>query len=280
MNKAKLAYSCLKINQKMRTGFVITLFIAQFSFFMVNGQKKRATSKIVVHYEMHTTYNQSTPKYEATLFVNDSFSLFQYHSTGKKNISKKKEKSYDGSKTEIIIPDTTTYKILIEKRQNMLYKLSGGLGDNKKYYIKESIPELNWKLGKVKKEIQGISCHSASVDFRGRHYKVWYAPSIPSNSGPWKLNGLPGLILEGHDAYNEVIFIAKKIEFTKEKFSVAINDSYDVLSIKENIIRQKADLSDFKSKLQSRLGGRDSNVKVEVNEVKAIELNFNDIEEE
>lgn len=263
----------------MRASFVIILFIAQISFLVASGQK-RVNSKIVVHYEMYTTFNKSAPEHEATLFANDSFSLFQYHSTGKDSISQKEEQSYNESKTEVIIPDTTTTQILTEKRQNTLYELTRGLEDDKQYYIKETIPDLNWKLGKEKKEIQGITCRAASVDFRGRHYKVWYAPSIASNSGPWKLNGLPGLILEAHDAYNEVMFIAKKIEFTKEKFSVAINDSYDIVSIKENIKRQKADLSDFKSKLQSRIGGRDSDVEVEVEEVKSIELNFDDIEKE
>jgi hypothetical protein len=35
--------------------------------------------------------------------------------------------------------------------------------------------------------------------FKGREYIVWYAPSIAYAEGPWKLGGLPGLILEAYD---------------------------------------------------------------------------------
>ena len=34
----------------------------------------------------------------------------------------------------------------------------------------------------------------------GRQWTVWYAPGIPIGIGPWKLNGLPGLIVRADDA--------------------------------------------------------------------------------
>jgi GLPGLI family protein len=35
--------------------------------------------------------------------------------------------------------------------------------------------------------------------FKGRGYTAWYAPSITNMEGPWKLGGLPGMILEAYD---------------------------------------------------------------------------------
>ena len=40
----------------------------------------------------------------------------------------------------------------------------------------------------------------AHYRFRGRLYTAWYYPDIPLPIGPWKLQGLPGIILEAYDA--------------------------------------------------------------------------------
>jgi GLPGLI family protein len=44
--------------------------------------------------------------------------------------------------------------------------------------------------------ILGMECHYAKTKFRGREWKVWFTEEIPVSLGPWKLNGLPGLILK------------------------------------------------------------------------------------
>lgn len=39
----------------------------------------------------------------------------------------------------------------------------------------------------------------AETSFRGRRYKVWFTPDIPSSRGPWKFYGLSGLIMAAED---------------------------------------------------------------------------------
>ncbi len=57
-----------------------------------------------------------------------------------------------------------------------------------------------WTFGDGEKEICGYPCQEAKTSYGGREWTVWFAPSIPSNVGPWKLGGLPGLIMEAQDA--------------------------------------------------------------------------------
>ncbi|WP_312078452.1 GLPGLI family protein [Chryseobacterium sp.] len=59
--------------------------------------------------------------------------------------------------------------------------------------------KIDWKLGNEKQNILGFSCHNAIGEFRGRRYVVWFTYQIPVSLGPWKLDGLPGLILKVED---------------------------------------------------------------------------------
>ena len=61
-------------------------------------------------------------------------------------------------------------------------------------------------------EILGYTCQKATCHFRGRNYVAWFAPDIPVRQGPWKLGGLPGLILKAHDTDSLYTFEAVKVE--------------------------------------------------------------------
>ena len=65
-----------------------------------------------------------------------------------------------------------------------------------------------WKISDETKEILGYQCFKATADYRGRRWTAWFAPEIPVQDGPWKLCGLPGLILEAVDNHREFHFIA------------------------------------------------------------------------
>ncbi|MDK2770996.1 MAG: GLPGLI family protein [Flavobacterium sp.] len=99
--------------------------------------------------------------------------------------------------------------------------------DGKHVYIKEELPKFNWKITKKKKKIASFDCILGETTFRGRTYYAWYTPSIPVYSGPWKLNGLPGLILE---AYDEGKYL--KWEFKSYKFPVDFKQNYTIRKAK------------------------------------------------
>lgn len=73
-------------------------------------------------------------------------------------------------------------------------------------------------------EILGYICQMAVTQFKGRQWKAWYTEDIPIDEGPWKLRGLPGLILKAYDSRRQFIFegagleqIAEPITFIKKK---------------------------------------------------------------
>lgn len=64
------------------------------------------------------------------------------------------------------------------------------------YIYEEPIPPVKWQFEDQEIEIMGYQCQKATTNFRGRQYEVWFTIEIPIRNGPWKFNGLPGLILK------------------------------------------------------------------------------------
>jgi GLPGLI family protein len=64
----------------------------------------------------------------------------------------------------------------------------------------------NWQLQDGDTLTLGYPCHKAICEYHGRTWTAWYAPDIPVQDGPWKLCGLPGLIMRAYDDKGEFIF--------------------------------------------------------------------------
>lgn len=89
-----------------------------------------------------------------------------------------------------------------------------GLGKYNSQYS-EPLPQQSWIITFDMHELLGYTCQKATCYFRGRNYVAWFAPDIPVRQGPWKLGGLPGLILKAHDTDSLYTFEAVKIETGK-----------------------------------------------------------------
>ncbi|PKP34972.1 MAG: hypothetical protein CVU00_04400 [Bacteroidetes bacterium HGW-Bacteroidetes-17] len=76
----------------------------------------------------------------------------------------------------------------------------------------EELNLFDWKLLSDTSTIAGYKVQKASCDYGGRSWVAWFSPEIPFNDGPYKFNGLPGLILKIYDTRLHYVFEIKNIE--------------------------------------------------------------------
>ena len=60
----------------------------------------------------------------------------------------------------------------------------------------EPTPDIVWTLTNDTLTVSGYYCQTATCKFRGVAWTVCYTEEIPSSAGPWRLRGLPGLIVK------------------------------------------------------------------------------------
>lgn len=87
------------------------------------------------------------------------------------------------------------------------------------------IDKMNWILEDSSKVMNGYVAKKAQCNFKGRAYTAWYTEEIPIPVGPYKFNGLPGLILDIADSEEHFRFSFNGFEVGD--FSVAIAEIDD-----------------------------------------------------
>ena len=93
------------------------------------------------------------------------------------------------------------------------------------YRYVDSLHTQIWTMGDSTREVLGYTCQQATADFRGRRWTAWFATDIPVSDGPWKLGGLPGLILEAYDEGQQHVFTAVGLERVKDE-PIIFNQSF------------------------------------------------------
>lgn len=84
------------------------------------------------------------------------------------------------------------------------------------FHYSEPYEAQTWEIGDSTKTILGYECVIANTDYHGRHWTAWFCPDIPIQDGPWKLSGLPGLILEAEEEFGQHRFTATGINTTSK----------------------------------------------------------------
>lgn len=91
----------------------------------------------------------------------------------------------------------------------------------------------DWQITENTKTILGYECQEAVCTFRGRSYKAYFSTALPYSSGPYKFDGLPGLILEVISNDEKVHIYAKEVKTTDIKIFNPYEDEKNVISWEE-----------------------------------------------
>lgn len=156
-----------------------------------------------------------------------------------------------------IVKKVTDETILMFPQQKKMFLVKDFKKDT--YEIPEQLPDLKWKIQRDTKTIKGYKCQLATGYWRGRIYNAWFTTDLPYPFGPWKLNGLPGAILEAADETNTVRFECDSI---KKNVEVAVNlPKNAILTSQKEFDRMEQSMKNVNRQLSSE--NSDVTVKVE-----------------
>ncbi len=206
----------------------LLLAIAFLVAFMSAKAQKPDTAQVLVHYKfthIGDTANRAHPYTEnMALFIGKSAGTYKSYDgivadeQFKKAWAAAVASSPDGQpRINRHGAGSRTQYYQYPAEQKMLTKDNLIVND---YLIAGPLPAIDWKISADTATFGGLHCQKATGYFKGRDYIAWFCPDLPVPVGPWKLNGLPGAIVDAHDTKNEVIFQfdgVEKIVFTEVK---------------------------------------------------------------
>ena len=137
-----------------------------------------------------------------------------------------------------------------------------------KFRITEPLEQPQWDIiADSTKQILNYDCQMARCTFKGRTWTAWFTTDIPLDNGPWKLCGLPGLILRAYDAKQQYIFDCVGMKQAGEAENITYDpkfDKYATATMKEFV--------DYQAKAVPEDALAASGIKIEVPEEMKAEL--------
>ncbi|MDO1511373.1 GLPGLI family protein [Maribacter confluentis] len=144
----------------------------------------------------------------------------------------------ENGNVQINLPDSDDRPEYYLNRELKIF-LNKVYGFREVYILDEEIPNINWKIEKEFKNLNTLICQKATGYFRGRTYIVWFANDIPVPYGPWKLQGLPGLIVEATDDEGLILFRLSKYITQNQGENIQIPVGTKKMSLKEFVTKEK-----------------------------------------
>tara|TARA_R110002167_G_scaffold363007_1_gene582702 strand:+ start:3256 stop:4053 length:798 start_codon:yes stop_codon:yes gene_type:complete len=145
---------------------------------------------------------------EMLLFIGNEVSTFSSKGMNLENSLKISGNTGSTSKAAL----TEFHYIIVKDAKNKKMYYTHKIVDDNFFYSQELNP-FNWAILEETKAILNYECQKAVTSFAGRKYFAWFTTEIPISEGPYKFNGLPGLIVEIYDTEEDYTF--KLIGFEK-----------------------------------------------------------------
>ena len=206
----------------------IKLFlILVFFSFKISAQEKlkgkfdyKVTYKL--SFQLDSTDNESRKSEYMYLFVCDDYSNYISRAKTLSHQIVRKGNTAHTSKAALTSFHYQIFKNRNKKELLYLYKIPK---INDRFYYDQPIDLFDWQIHPETKKIKDYKVQKATTSFAGRNYIAWFAPELPFPDGPYKFNGLPGLILEIRDEkgfWNFEFFGLEKLS-PKERFKINMN---------------------------------------------------------
>jgi GLPGLI family protein len=229
------------------------LFLSTYSFSQNNYQIK---------YKMSTLFD-GLKNYDAILTLTNSESCFEYKLFEKDTLTIESED--ENGNRFISIPNKHKQMIFTNSINKKIKELKIFKGI---FLVVDTLIIPKWDIKDETSIIGGLKCQKATTFFKGREYVVWFTTEITTFFGPWKLNGLPGLIVLANDKRNEVYF--EITEVLKNDKTICQEDT----SI-NNISKTQFDnkIKEWQKEYQERLKSMgDRNLKMDVKFGKVVDI--------
>ncbi|MFV0604717.1 MAG: GLPGLI family protein [Niabella sp.] len=170
--------------------------------------------------EYNVTYHRKSfipQNFTGELTFDSNKTIFMYDKNTFTTAVKKDSIHNNGQKTIMMSKGRITDNIGNITYTNFETKqqVSRELIQRKPFIVDDTIVSPVWNIGTDVRNIGNYKCQNAFTTYYGREYEVWFTNNIPVGYGPWKLNGLPGLILEAKSKDGELIFEATKVALSK-----------------------------------------------------------------
>ncbi len=268
----------------------IIIIIAFFAKFDVSAKKKkefpRAEIKVSYDYphkHLKTDAKAYDTEHKMMLLANNGYSKFFSPRTefldslkstpsGEAIYNKMMRvgvKKYIETQDDSAIPRSQGWLCVFKIRSDSVVNVYDQAGMLERGYYSEPLAEMVWEIGDSVKTVLGYECIMADTDYHGRHWTVWFTPDIPIQDGPWKLCGLPGLILEASETSGQHKFIATGIESSNQEIAPIYNPKkYDKMKRKDMLRGTRQYLTNGATMVNAFISNTPSGEKIEIkNEV-------------
>lgn len=150
---------------------------------------------------------------------------------------------------------------------------------DKTYFLKENTNAIDWNIHPDKKMIGEFPCQKATGSFGGRSYTVWFTSEIPLPVSFWKLDGLPGAIVEGTEDSKRIEFSLNEIRYNAPEplISKWNPNLKEIINCDEHFRLKKENDQVIVNRFRRIATSLPRNVKMTVGEIEnnAIQLNCN-----
>jgi GLPGLI family protein len=215
------------------------------------------------NYNIEYNYEDNNTKCKSNLYIiSNKESLYRINDKREEGV---KVNEKDEMEVEIVYNDKISKIFYSTQKESVtripLYK--------SEFLYSDLNSKIKYKLTGKNKEIKKYQCQEAKFELNGRKYTVWFTSDVAINFGPYKINGLPGLVVELFEETN-------KIKITLSSFKKTI-DLKEFENYKIYILSKKSlSYTEYEKKLTQTMVTKKKSMISKIKEIEGATIEFSE----